>query len=62
MSQKRAAARFCVSPATVNRWVRRERAATADERICGSWAEERLNVQRHTGRRWSTVAFGKPRA
>jgi transposase InsO family protein len=41
MSQKRAAARFCVSPATVNRWVRREREASADERVCGAWAQER---------------------
>jgi transposase len=41
MSQKRAAARFCVSPATVNRWVRREREASTDERVCGAWAQER---------------------
>jgi transposase InsO family protein len=41
MSQKRAAARFCVSPATVNRWVRRARAAGACERELGSCFEAR---------------------
>ena len=41
MSQKRAAARFCVSPATVNRWVCRERGATAEERASGAWAADR---------------------
>lgn len=35
MSQKRGAARFCVSRATVNRWVRREREASTDERVRG---------------------------
>jgi len=41
MSQKRAAARFCVSPATVNLWVKREREATPAERESGTWAQER---------------------
>ena len=41
MTQKRAAARFCVSPATVNRWVRREREATAAQRALGAWALDR---------------------
>jgi transposase InsO family protein len=41
MSQKRAAARFCVSPATVNRWVRRHREAAASERRSGKCFEER---------------------
>ena len=41
MSQKRAAARFCVSPATVNRWVRREREATPEELESGAWAQDR---------------------
>jgi len=41
MSQKRAAARFCVSPATVNLWVKREREASDEERRSGAWAEDR---------------------
>jgi transposase InsO family protein len=41
MSQKRAAARFCVSPATVNRWVDRERQASAEELASGAWAADR---------------------
>jgi transposase InsO family protein len=40
MAQKRAAARFCVSPATVNLWVRREREATSEKRASGAWAED----------------------
>ena len=41
MSQKRAAARFCVSPATVNRWVLRAREASAAERCLGACFEGR---------------------
>jgi transposase InsO family protein len=41
VSQNRAAARFCVSPATVNLWVRREREATTGELVSGAWAEDR---------------------
>ncbi len=41
MAQKRAAARFCVSPATVNRWVVRARGATGEERSSGVCFEER---------------------
>jgi transposase InsO family protein len=41
MSQKRAAARFCVSPATVSLWVRRELGASGEERASGAWAEGR---------------------
>ena len=41
LSQKRAAARFCVSPATVNRWVKRARAASAHDRATGSCFEAR---------------------
>jgi transposase InsO family protein len=41
MTQKRAAARFCVSPATVNRWVVRERQAGEAQRASGSWALDR---------------------
>jgi transposase len=41
MSKKRAAARFCVSPATVNLWVHRELDAGDAERESGSWAEDR---------------------
>jgi transposase InsO family protein len=50
MSQKRAAARFCVSPATVNRWVCRERAATRQERASGAWAQERSSRPRRSPR------------
>jgi transposase InsO family protein len=41
MSQRRAAARFCVSPATVNRWVVRARRASPQERAAGKCFEER---------------------
>jgi transposase InsO family protein len=41
VSQKRAAAHFCVSPATVNLWVSRERDASAAERASGGWAQDR---------------------
>ena len=41
MTQKRAAARFCVSPATVNRWVVRARGASAEQRASGACFEER---------------------
>ena len=41
MSQKRAAGRFCVSPATVNLWVTRERDASEAERASGAWAADR---------------------
>jgi transposase InsO family protein len=47
-SQKRAAARFCVSPATANRWVRREREATAAERASGAWAMDRSSRPRRS--------------
>jgi transposase InsO family protein len=47
-SQKRAAARFCVSPATVNRWVKREREATAAERASGAWALDRSSRPRRS--------------
>ena len=40
-SQKRAAARFCVSPATVNRWVVRARQAGPEERRSGACFESR---------------------
>lgn len=36
LSQRRAAARFCVSPATVNRWVARAREARPAERASGA--------------------------
>ena len=41
VSQKRAAARFCVSPATVNRWVVRARQASPAERRSGACFETR---------------------
>jgi transposase InsO family protein len=48
MSQKRAAARFCVSPATVNLWVHRELEASGAERESGCWAEERSSRPHHS--------------
>ncbi|MGH2979574.1 MAG: IS481 family transposase [Solirubrobacterales bacterium] len=48
MSQKRAAARFCVSPATVNRWVKREREASQEQRRAGTWADDRSSRPRHS--------------
>ncbi len=41
MTQRRAAARFCVSPATVNRWVVRAREARPEERASGACFSER---------------------
>jgi len=41
MTQKLAAARFCVSPATVNRWVRRARQASPEARTAGACFVER---------------------
>lgn len=41
MSQKRAAARFCVSAATVNRWVTRSRSATPEQRRSGVCFQDR---------------------
>jgi transposase InsO family protein len=51
MTQKRAAARFRVSPATVNRWVKREREAGDAERASGAWAHDRSSRPH----RWPTV-------
>jgi transposase InsO family protein len=48
VTQKRAAARFCVSPATVNLWVAREREATPEELESGSWARERSSRPEHS--------------
>jgi transposase InsO family protein len=48
MSQKRAAARFCVSPATVNRWVRRAREASSAERAAGACFEARSSRPRRS--------------
>lgn len=50
MSQKRAAARFCVSAATVNRWVRRASEASSDERRLGSCFEDRSSRPRSSPR------------
>lgn len=47
-TQKRAAGRFCVSPATVNLWVRREREATCEELESGAWAEDRPSRPQHS--------------
>jgi transposase len=55
MTQKRAAARFCVSPATVNRWVVRARQASPAERAAGKCFEERSCRPRSSPRLLSTA-------
>jgi hypothetical protein len=49
-SQKRAAGPLFVWPATVNRWVKREREATAAERSSGAWARDRSSRPRRSPR------------
>jgi hypothetical protein len=41
MSQKAAAAAFCVSPATAHRWWHRRRSATLEELRSGAWLHDR---------------------
>ncbi len=55
MTQRRAAARFCVSPATVNRWVGRARAASSEERSSGACYLERSCRPRRSPRQLSAA-------
>jgi len=48
VTQNRAAAPHCVSPATVNRWVVREREASDAERVSGAWALDRSSRPRRS--------------
>ena len=51
MTQKLAAERFCVSPATVNRWVVRARRASSQERSSGACFAGRSSHPRRSPRR-----------
>jgi transposase InsO family protein len=53
MTQKAAAAAFCVAPATANRWWRRYRAASNEERLTGSWLLDRSSRPRRQSRQLS---------
>ena len=53
MTQKAAAAAFCVAPATANRWWRRYRTASSEERLAGSWLLDRSSRPRRQPRRLS---------
>jgi hypothetical protein len=46
MSQKAAAAAFCVSPATAHRWWHRRLAASPEELASGSWLFDRSSRPR----------------
>jgi transposase len=50
MSQRRAARRFGVSPATANRWWRRRLAASAEEVVSGGWLFDRSSRPRSSPR------------
>ncbi|MBA2630611.1 MAG: IS481 family transposase [Thermoleophilaceae bacterium] len=50
MTRRQAAAWRRVSPATVQYWVERRRAATAEELRTGSWAEDRPSTPKHQPR------------
>src|SRR5689334_12315942 len=43
MTQRAAAAAFCVSPATAHRWWHRRLAASSHERRSGAWAMDRCS-------------------
>jgi transposase InsO family protein len=51
MTQKAAAAAFCVAPATANRWWRRYRTASDEERLTGSWLLDRSSRPHRQPRR-----------
>ena len=51
MTQKAAAAAFCVAPATAHRWWHRWRAAGVSERASGSWARDRSSCPLRQPRR-----------
>jgi len=50
MTQKAAAAAFCVSPQTANRWWRRRTAATTEELRSGAWLLDRSSRPRRSPR------------
>ena len=50
MSQKAAAAAFCVSPATAHRWWHRRRSAALEERRSGAWLLDRSSRPRRSPR------------
>ena len=50
MSQKAAAAAFCVAPATAHRWWHRRLAATEEERRSGIWLHDRSSRPRRSPR------------
>jgi transposase InsO family protein len=53
MTQKAAAAAFCVAPATANRWWRRYLTASNEERLTGSWLLDRSSRPHRQPRRLS---------
>ena len=53
MTQRAAAAAFCVAPATANRWWRRYRMASEEERFGGGWLLDRSSRPRRQPRRLS---------
>jgi hypothetical protein len=58
MSQKAAAAAFCVSPATAHRWWHRRLSASADEVRSGAWLLDRPCRPRTSPRLLDELAQG----
>ncbi|MEK6253012.1 MAG: IS481 family transposase, partial [Actinomycetota bacterium] len=56
MSQKAAAAAFCVAPATAHRWWHRRLSASAAELASGAWLADRPSRPRHSPRLLDSVA------
>jgi transposase len=56
MSQKAAAAAFCVSPATAHRWWHRRRSASVEEQRSGAWLLDRSSRPRRSPRLLDRVA------
>src|SRR2546423_14789692 len=50
MTQKAAAAAFCVAPATAHRWWHRRLAATSEELRSGAWAFDRSSCPHRSPR------------
>ncbi|MBK5220984.1 MAG: hypothetical protein JJE35_14580 [Thermoleophilia bacterium] len=55
MTQKAAAAAFCVAPATAHRWWHRWRLASAPERRSGAWLRDRSSRPHRQPRRLSSA-------
>ena len=55
MTQKAAAAAFCVAPATAHRWWHRYRAASSEERRTGAWLRDRSSRPHRHPRRLSAT-------